>query len=271
MQVIPRSEIRRLEAEAALGRRLAEEFSGVRAELKAAYTTIATLKGEITRLVTLGDNLQKQMAELNARLGTNSGNSSKPPSSDAPSAPKRPGGRGSGRGRGGHPGHKGAHRALVAAEDVDEAYSLWPDACSACEAALVGNDPDPLERQVVEIPDPRVIVTTYLLHALTCPKCEKVTRAELPEGVGNSGFGPRTHAFVATLVGRFRQSKRLVVELLDLVWGLKVSTGAVSKMEKRVAAMPGPPVDELIAHLQTSTSAHGDETSWLERLKRSWL
>ena len=67
---------------------------------------------------------QKQMAELQARLGTNSGNSSKPPSSDPPSAPKRPGSKPKGRRRGGQPGHEGKNRALIPVEKVDEAYSL---------------------------------------------------------------------------------------------------------------------------------------------------
>jgi transposase len=271
MQVIPRSELRRLQAEAALGRRLAEENGRLRTELKAALATIATLNGKVTGLMTLGDNLQQQMAELKAKLGTNSQNSSKPPSSDGPEAPKRPERKRTGRRRGGQPGHKGAHRPMVAAEDVDEAYSMWPDECAGCKAELSGDDPDPLEHQVVEIPDPKVVVTSYLLHALACAKCGKVTRAELPEGVSESGFGPRVHAMAATWVGKFRQSKRSVVELFKLVWDLDVSTGGVSKMEKRVAAMLGPPVAEIAAYLQLSKSAHGDETGWRERLRRSWL
>lgn len=250
---------------------MAGENAQLRVELQAARVTIATLKGEITGLTTLGDNLQKQMAELKAKLGTNSQNSSKPPSSDGPAAPNRPGRKGAGRRRGGQPGHKGKHRALVAAEDVDEAYSLWPDECTACKAALSGDDPDPLEHQVVEIPDPKVVVSAYLLHALTCANCGTVTRADLPEGVSASGFGPRIHAMAATWVGKFRQSKRSVVELFKLIWGLDLSPGAVCKMEKRVAAMLGPPVEELAAHLQTSKAANGDETTWRERLMRSWL
>ncbi len=103
MQGIPRSELRRLEAEASLGRRLAEKLVGVRAELKAAHATIATLKGEVTGLMTLGDNLQRQMAELKSRLGTDSQNSSKAPSSDGPAVSKGPGRKGTGRGRGGQP------------------------------------------------------------------------------------------------------------------------------------------------------------------------
>ncbi len=123
----------------------------------------------------------------------------------------------------------------------------------------------------MEIPDPKVIVSAYLLHALTCAACGKVTRAELPQGVSESGFGPRIHAMAATWVGKFRQSKRSVVELFKLIWGLDLSPGVVCKMEKWVAAMLGPPVEEILAHLQSSKFANGDETTWRERLKRSWL
>lgn len=125
MQVVPRSELRRLEAEAVQARAQAETVAGesaqLRVELMAAQTTIATLMGEITGLTTLGDNLQKLMAELKARLGTNSGHSTKPPSSDGPAVPKRPGSKPTGRRRGEQPGHMGKNRALVASEDADEA------------------------------------------------------------------------------------------------------------------------------------------------------
>lgn len=169
-QVIPRLKLRRLEAETALGRQLAEEVMGVRPELKATEQTITTLKGRFTGLVMLGANLLVQMAESRARLGTNWQNSSTPPSSDGPGAPPRPNRKPTGRLRGGQPGHAGKSRALVAAADVDEAYSMWPDEWSSCKAVLNGDDPDPLEHQVVEIPDPKVIVSAYLLHALTCTK-----------------------------------------------------------------------------------------------------
>ena len=269
--VIPRSELRQLEGEAARAERLAEENAQLRRELKVAQAANADLEAKVAGLVTLGENLQAQMADLKARLGANSRNSSKPPSSDGPGAPPRGGRTKSGRRRGGQPRHEGTHRAQVAAEDVDEVYSLWPTECAACRTALAGDDAEPFEHQLIEIPDPRVVVTSYLLHTLPCPACGAATRAELPEGLGESAFGPRTHAVVATLVGRFRQSKRSVAELLKLIWGLDVSTGALIKMERRVAAMLGPPVEEARAHLQESESAHGDETGWWERQRRHWL
>ncbi|MFO0729407.1 MAG: transposase [Nitrospiraceae bacterium] len=67
---------------------------------------------------------------------------------------------------------------------------MWtrPSTCARSTAPTVGrgcwrgDDPEPLRHQVVEIPDPRVIVTEYRLHALGCPRCAHVTRAGLPEG-----------------------------------------------------------------------------------------
>lgn len=269
--VVGRAELRQLEAEAARAMRLAEEVAQLRLELKAALATIAAQETKITGLVTLGANLQAQIAELKAKLGTNSGNSSKPPSSDEPGQRPDRGRTPSQRRRGGQPGHARAQRALVAPEDVDETVDVRPAQCADCGAALAGDDPEPLRHQVVEIPDPRVIVTEYRLHALCCPRCAHRTRAGLPSGVSPSGFGPRVHALAATLVGRFKQSKRSAIDLMDLIWGLKMSPGALIKMERRVSAMLAAPVEELRAHLQGAASAHGDETSWRERLKRAWL
>jgi transposase len=57
--------------------------------------------------------LQDRVRELEARLGENSSNLSRPPSSDPPLAPPRPKARPLGRKRGGQPGHHGTFRALL--------------------------------------------------------------------------------------------------------------------------------------------------------------
>jgi hypothetical protein len=62
--------------------------------------------------------LQERVHELEARLGLNSTNSSKPPSSDPPGTvrpPKKP----TGKKRGGQKGHRGHHRNRVATERVN--------------------------------------------------------------------------------------------------------------------------------------------------------
>src|SRR5262245_57965137 len=57
--------------------------------------------------------LQERIRDLEARLGQNSSNSSRPPSTDPPQAPPRPKAPPSGRKRGGQPGHRGAYRLLA--------------------------------------------------------------------------------------------------------------------------------------------------------------
>lgn len=81
------------------------------------------------------EQLLARVADLEARLNQNSGNSSKPPSSDIgrkrepPVAP-------SGRKRGGQPGHEGKTRELAPPEEVDEVREVDPEACGRCGEPL---------------------------------------------------------------------------------------------------------------------------------------
>src|SRR5919204_5076451 len=67
---------------------------------------------------------RERIRELEARLGQDSSNSSRPPSSDPPQAPARPKAPPTGRQRGGRPGHRGVHRALLPVEQVDEVVAV---------------------------------------------------------------------------------------------------------------------------------------------------
>src|SRR5271166_2537287 len=129
--------------------------------------------------------LEKTIAELQARLNLNSTNSSKPPSTDPPAVrlKRRPPAPPSGRKRGGQPGHKRHTRALVPPEQLRETFEVKPTHCGSCGAELQGEDPDPVRHQVAEIPPVRPDVDEYRLHRLSCPGCGTTTRAELPTGV----------------------------------------------------------------------------------------
>src|SRR5436309_11567340 len=96
-------------------------------------------------LVAAFASLERRIADLEARLNTNSTNSSKPPSSDPPAVKvkRRPPAPPSGRKRGGQPGHKRHTRALVPPDQVRETFEIRPPQCAGCGAALEGQDPDP--------------------------------------------------------------------------------------------------------------------------------
>src|SRR3954454_19156767 len=109
--------------------------------------------------------LHERIRELEARLGQTSANSSRPPSSDPPQAPARPKAPPSGRTRGGQPGHRGVHRALLPAEQVDEIVPVVPERCRHCQQPF----PEPAggrrgrvwRHQVVELLPLAVRVTEY--------------------------------------------------------------------------------------------------------------
>jgi transposase len=217
------------------------------------------------------DRIERRVAELEQRIGRNSTNSSRPPSTDPPSLKRRPPAPASGKERGGQPGHHRHVRPLVPPEAIRQVIECRPPRCRWCGDALAGDDPEPLRHQVAEVPPVRPVVDEYRLHRLTCPRCRTATRAKLPPGVPAGAFGPRLRAILSVLAGAYRLGKRPIQQLaLDLL-GLSISTGMICRLERRGAAELEAPVEELREHVRTAASAHIDETSWWQGRDKMWL
>ena len=180
---------------------------------------LATLRRENAALRAENVVLQQRVRELEARLGQNSSNSSRPPSSDPPQAPAKRRPPPSGRKRGGQPGHRGAFRALLPVEQVDEVVAVLPEACRHCGQPF----PESAGRcrgrvwrhQVVELLPLAVRVTEYQMAKRRCAHCRKHTRADLPAGVRRRPLGARLAAVIALLSGRYRLSRRELTQLLQ--------------------------------------------------------
>lgn len=226
---------------------------------------IADLESIVAKLVARID-------ELEAQLGQNSRNSSKPPSSDPPWT-QRPSKEPSGRKPGGQPGHKGAKRELLPPEKVDVVVPVAPKACAKCGGgvALRGDGPEADRHQVIELPAVQPHVTEYQLGFGYCRCCGEWTRADLPTGVPESNFGPRLMALVGLCTGKFRMSKRVAQEFLADVLGIEVALGSVSNMEQTVSEALAAPVEEARAYVPRQATAHLDETGWFEENQRAWL
>lgn len=217
--------------------------------------------------------LEGRIRDLEARLGQDSSNSSRPPSSDPPGKAQRRK-KPSGRKRGGQKGHPGHHRARVAAERVDQTVVHRPEWCQHC-----GHDLDAAEaakparvHQVVDLPPMRAQVTEHQLCCLTCPACGKATRAALPAELGGKHFGPRLAVLSALLASRFRLSRRdltvLFSNLLDVPAPSLGSTQAFAKEASRALL---PAQREVRAVVRSSASACVDETGWKLRGRTHWL
>jgi len=149
--------------------------------------------------------LKARIAELERRLGLDSSNSSKPPSSDGLKKPPRvkslrePTGRPSG-GQKGHPGE-----TLRQVEVPDAVVDHYPAVCSGCGAALTATMATAhVARQVFDLPQPQpLVVTEHRAHVCCCAACGAATRAVFPEGVAAPvQYGPRLGA-VAVLHANF--------------------------------------------------------------------
>src|SRR6266568_2949512 len=82
--------------------------------------------------------LSARVADLEARLNQHSQNSSKPPSSDPPSAPPRPPRVPRGRKPGGQAGHPRHERPIPEPEQITTTQHHYPSACPTCGDTLTG-------------------------------------------------------------------------------------------------------------------------------------
>jgi transposase len=231
--------------------------SSVQPALLQVLERLAALEEEVSRLRAETERLREQTRR-------SSGNSSQPPSSDAPSAPPWKPGPSSGRKRGAQPGHEGHQRKLYPVEACRRVSNHCPTGCCVCGAALAGFDPNPVRHQVVELPEVKPLVDEHRLHQLRCPDCGEMTRAPLPWDVPVSGYGPRLAAAVGLLSGPYRQSERQTQQTLCDFFQVDVALGTVNTLRQEVSAAVAEPVAEATVFAQAQAVANADETGWAQ-------
>jgi transposase len=234
--------------------------------------TIAELKAKMAVMERRQAEQDQRLAELEARLKTNSSNSSLPPSANPPSAPKPPGKPPTGRKPGGQPGHPGHNRPRLPANEI---VPYIPPDCEHCHAPLPvepgPNDPAPRWHQVAELPEALAVITEHQAHGRRCERCGHVTWASIPAQVLAHSFGPKLTAAVAFLSGRCHDSKRVIEEILATLLGVPISLGSVSNAETEVAAALEQPYAQVQAAVQQAAVKNADETGWARAGKLCWM
>jgi len=235
--------------------RLERQVEALLATIEAQAARIEAQAARITAL-------EAENAELRRKLGENSSNSSKPPSSDPPKArDERP----SPPPSGGQPGHKGSRRALVPASDVHSVTDCHPAHCRRCARGLTEqHDDEPVRHQVWDLPKVEPIVDEWRLHRATCEICGETTCATLPDGVPQGSFGPGVLALATMLVADGHMSRRKVVGVLRDAFGLDISLGALSEAEAIVSAAVAPAVEEARVQALAEKVKHVDATTWYQ-------
>ena len=208
--------------------------------------------------------LTAEVAELRRRLGMDSSNSSKPPSSDGLDRTKR---SAPGSGKRGKPrGAPGATKMLV--DDPDEKIACRPDTCGNCagdlaEAKVFARQ----RRQVIDLPPPpKPYVTEYLVESLLCAGCGEVTCGDAPDGVaGRLQYGPGAKARMVYLRGAQYLPFGRVAHALDVLCGLRVAPGTVLSAVREAVDRLGPFVDRVRVLLRAQAVIGADETpAWVD-------
>jgi transposase len=245
---------------------------GVRPSYDELAALVAAQAVELARAREEITALRAEVAALKRRFGTNSGNSSMPPSSDrfGKPAPKSLRGK-SGRKQGKQPGAPGANLSLV--KDPDTILDHTPSACSGCGAGLRRTDrAGVIRRQVVDLPPVRPSVTEHRLHRLRCRGCRYITTAAAPtEATAPACYGPNVTALAVYLLTYQHIPVARTAQLLADLLGLPVSTGWVAGVLTPVAANLEEFAERVEQALRAAPVAHFDETGIRVEGKNWWL
>jgi transposase len=219
--------------------------------------------------------LEQRVAALEARLGTNSTNSSVPPSANPLGAPKPVRKKKSKRKPGGQPGHPPRLKQLASPERVNRVVPFVPTACAQCGAALPADpapgDPEPTRFQHADLPPLVAFITEFQGHARTCRSCAHVTHAPIPRAHLAHSVGPRFAGALSYFAGCHGVSKRGVEEIAAVVFDAPVALGTVANLEREMSAALAAPHQEAVAAVRAADVKHADETSWKLRGKLCWL
>ncbi|MCH9626287.1 MAG: IS66 family transposase ISStau2 [Chlamydiales bacterium] len=205
--------------------------------------------------------LQNRVNELEERLGLNSKNSSKPPSTDQKKNKQKPKG-------GAVKGHQGHHRKLV--KEVDKRVFSPVDQCEHCGSKALKRR-DPWVFQQIEIPEIKPFVTQIECAKAKCLDCGKHLVASFPSGYDYSSFGPKLISLIGVSSSAYRMSKRTIQTFLQTLLGIDISLGSIAAMERKVSRGLEPCFEALSLKINSRKVAYIDETSFRQAAQTHYV
>lgn len=131
-------------------------------------------------------------------------------------------------------------------------------------------DPEPSWHQVIELPEALAVVTEYQGHYRVCPCCQHTSHVAIDAELKKHSVGPRLAAFCGYLRS-LKVSLRGVQEIVSTAFGVELSLGTLSNLEREVSAALAEPRREVIGEVRAAAVKRADETGWKEKGRRRWL
>lgn len=208
------------------------------------------------------ERLVARVAELEALVGKpkkTSANSHIPPSQDAPAGKARE--AKAKRRRKPRPSRRGTTRPLTPAPDRTERRVA--ETCRHCRAVLPAAGQRCRHRyDHIDLPEIRPVVTRVELFGGRCRECGRRYRAEPPASMPpGTPFGPGIRALLAYLHHSHHVGFERLSRLLQEVFGLSISEGAIANAFRRMGAAFDTACAAIKARLVTAAVIASDETT----------
>lgn len=231
---------------------------------------IEVLKHSVSLLTTEMEELQAE----NTRLKKTSKNSNKPPSTDDDykkpiiknqriKSKLKPGGQ---------PGREGVTRTYT--ENPDKIVELRPTQgkCDECGEKLLVESEGCVIRQIVEVSKPQKVVIEYQQYKGVCGSCKKIFAPELPTSAkGAMSIGDTLKAYVIYLTQYQLLPLNRTVQLINDIYGVKLSEGTIVNIQNEYVAYLKPFVERAKELLINSTVVNFDETGMPVMGKLWWM
>jgi transposase len=231
---------------------------------------IDQLKALIKQLQEKIERLEAENAELRRRLGLDSSNSDKPPSSDGYKKPPSPGLPKEKTGtQGGQKGHKG--NTLRRIEKPDQVQTHLPGQCQCCgrqfsadEAQIMGS------RQVFDLPEPQLLVTEHRIGQVEC--CGLLQSGEYPvEVTASVQYGPGVRALVTKLSVDHKMPLEQISQLFEDMYGYELNSATIEDVLALGFELAEAIEEQTLVSLLDSPTVHFDETGVRVEGKLHWL
>ncbi len=180
--------------------------------------------------------MDARITALEIRLGLNSSNSSKPPSTDSPFVQKPKTTSNAKRKAGGQKGREGKNLKMVEHPDVVIASSA--KICSDCGTSLVDTQSHLVaSRQVFDLPIMKIEVTEHQVHTKRCPCCKAINKGTFPTDVtAPTQYGKRFDAAISYLSVHQMLPYERITQVMDDLFGHPISEGVVLNALSRTEA-----------------------------------
>lgn len=217
--------------------------------------------------------LKEEVRGLKARLlkyenPKDSNNSSIPPSQDRfrkTQSSRKP----SSKKVGGQIGHKGSRLKMVELPDKVVLHDIKTCACCGEKLTATG---EKTSRQIVDLPEIKMMVTEHITVSRTCTSCGVENRSKFPEAlVQEAQYGDRIKALCVYLQHYQMLPFERCAEFIEDLVGQRISQGSLANFQRSAYTKLQGYEQQIIQLLLRSEINHADETGVKLYGKNTWM